>query len=65
MITRKKAILLLLVVAYSFASAQKKYINRAENAIYLADFKKAEQLYIKALEKNPNSLKANKGIGVF
>lgn len=63
--TKIKVFLLLFAIIHSFAFSQKKYINRAENAIYLADYKKAEQMYLKALEKNPNSLKANKGIGVL
>lgn len=56
-------IVLLLLSCQSFSQI-KKYIGKAENAIYVGDCYKAKDYYLKALEIDKDNYEANLGIGL-
>lgn len=61
----KNVFLMLLLICSLQSIAQiKKYINKAENAVYVGDCPKAKEYYLKALEIDSNNYTANLGLGL-
>ncbi len=63
MIRNLVAILLLLACFQGFAQEDKKYIRKGNNLYEKEDFAGAEESYLKALEKNSQSTKADFNLG--
>ncbi len=61
-----KNLFVLMSLLYAFPSiAQiKKYISKAENAVYIGDCPKAKEYYLKALQIDSNNYTANLGLGL-
>lgn len=65
MILKNRIFLLLLAITTIPSFAQNKYINKAENAVYVGNYEKAETYYLKALDKDVANYKANRGLGIL
>lgn len=57
-------IVLLLALPFQILAQVKKYIRKAENAVYSGDFQKAKTYYLKALTADKDNYKANLGAGL-
>ncbi len=57
-------VIMLLLFAFSSFSQVKKYIGKAENAVYIGDCPKAKEYYLKALAIEKDNYQANLGLGL-